>query len=139
MQSSIAVSDENMSRITPKPIIAHVVKTWKVPPGMTYALVEDMEQSVWVVQSCPAGTQFWTVAQAENLPSGRYTRKALREAIELGKARETLLAERKAALLAEKSRVRPALPPRYAPVASRRSVRTTKPVLTNTGKALVAV
>ncbi len=129
-----------MSRIAPKPIIARVVKTWRVPPGMTYALVEDMEQSVWVVQSCPAGTQFWTVAQAQDLPSGRYTRKSLREAIEMGKAHENLLSERKAALLAEKSRVRPALPPRYAPfVAPRRSVRTTKPVLTNTGKALVAV
>lgn len=128
-----------MNRIAPKPIIARVVKTWRVPPGMTYALVEDMEQSVWVVQSCPAGTQFWTVAQAQNLPSGRLTRKSLREAIEMGKAHETVLSERRAALLAEKSRVRPALPPRYVPIASRRSVRTTKPVLTNTGKALVAV
>ena len=128
-----------MNRIAPKPIIARVVKTWRVPPGMTYALVEDMEQSVWVVQSCPAGTQFWTVAQAESLPSGRYTRKPLREAIIMGKAHEILLAERKAARLAEKSRVRPVLPPRYAPIVSRRSIRTTKPVLTNTGKALVAV
>ena len=128
-----------MNRIAPKPIIARVVKTWRVPPGMTYALVEDMEQSVWVVQSCPAGTQFWTVAQAESLPSGRYTRKPLREAIIMGKAHESLLAERKAVRLAEKSRVRPVLPPRYAPIVSRRSIRTTKPVLTNTGKALVAV
>ena len=31
---------------------------------MTFALVEDVEKRLWVVESCPAGTQFWTVAQA---------------------------------------------------------------------------
>ncbi len=139
-----AKSDENMSRIAPKPIIARVLKTWRVLPGMTFALVEDMEQSVWVVESCPAGTQFWTVEQAANLPQGRHTGHPLKAAVALGKTHEKSLAERKAAFFAAKSRVQPeptrrrTVPTQQQP-ASQRSRRTGNSVLTNTGKALVAV
>ncbi len=133
-----------MSRIVQKPIIARVIQTWRVLPGMTFACVEDMEQNVWVVQSCPAGTQFWTVEQAENLPQGRQTGKILKTAIALGKTHERSLAERKAALFAAKSHVQPeptrrrSVPTRQ-PIAPQRSRRTVSPVLSNTGKALVTV
>ena len=53
-----------MKTMSPKPIIARVFRRWSVPPGLTFALVQDVEQQLWIVESCPVGTQFWTVAQA---------------------------------------------------------------------------
>lgn len=73
---------------TPKPIIANVLKSLRVPPGMIYALVADLEQNLWVVESCPAGTRFWTLEQAADLPQGARTHRALLEILNLG--RETL-------------------------------------------------
>lgn len=135
-----------MSRIAPKPIIARVIKTWKVLPGMTFALVEDMEQSVWIVESCPAGTQFWTVEQSQNLPQGRHTGHALKAAIALGKTHERSLAERKAAFFAAKTPIQPAeqvrrrtVPTQAQPASMPRSRRSGRAVLTNTGKTLIAV
>ncbi|GDX41090.1 hypothetical protein LBMAG21_13820 [Armatimonadota bacterium] len=80
-----------MSRITPKPIIAEVHRTWRVAPGMVYALAVDIERNVWIVESCPVGTHFWTVQEAKQLPQGNRTRVALREAIREGSmlAKET--------------------------------------------------
>ena len=71
---------------TPKPIIAKVLKTLRVPPGMVYALVADLEQNLWVVESCPAGTRFWTLAQAADLSQGPRTHRALQEILTLGRA-----------------------------------------------------
>ncbi len=73
-----------MSLLSPKPIIAHVVRPWRVPPGLTYALVQDVQKRVWIVESCPAGTHFWTLEQAAQLPQGARTRRALQEALRLG-------------------------------------------------------
>lgn len=70
-----------MSSITPKPIIAQVVQTWDVPPGMKIALVVDIQSRFWVVESCPAGTHFWTLAQAQMLPQSGRTGIALRTAV----------------------------------------------------------
>lgn len=75
-----------MSRITPKPIIARVAQTWEAGMGMKIALVEDMERNVWVVESCPAGTHFWTLAQAQDLIHGGRTGQALRTAVTMGRA-----------------------------------------------------
>lgn len=132
-----------MSRISPKPIIARVAETWRVAPGMTFAVVEDMEQNVWIVQSCPAGTQFWTTEQFADLPQGRATRKVMQAALALGRSTERSLAERKAAAIAAAAK---RLPPRNERIPRRpelalpqRSRRTAKPVLANTGKALIAV
>ena len=75
-----------MSRIAPKPIIARVAQTWDVPPGMKIALVEDVEKNVWVVESCPVGTHFWTLAQAQQLLQTGRTGHALRAAIAAGNA-----------------------------------------------------
>lgn len=77
-----------MNSLSPKPIIAQVVRTWRVPPGLTFALVKDIEGCVWVVESCPAGTHFWTVAQAADLPQGARTRAALREIVREGRKLE---------------------------------------------------
>ncbi len=87
-----------MSRISPKPIIEKALQTWKVAPSMTYALVRDLEGTLWVVASCPVGTQFWTLEQAENLASGKRSRIALREAVIRGKA---LLREQNARKMVE--------------------------------------
>ena len=71
---------------TPKPIIAQVLRTLRVPPGMVYALVNDPEQNLWVVESCPAGTRFWTLEQAADLSQGPRTHRALQEILNLGRA-----------------------------------------------------
>jgi hypothetical protein len=73
-----------VSRLSPKPIIAHVAQTWDVPPGMKIALVEDIERCVWVVESCPVGTHFWTLAQAQSLPQTGRVGQALRAAVAAG-------------------------------------------------------
>jgi hypothetical protein len=70
---------------TPKPIIAQVLKSLRVPPGMVYALVTDLEQNLWVVESCPAGTRFWTLEQAADLSQGPRTHRALQEILNLGR------------------------------------------------------
>ena len=72
-----------MSLISPKPIIARTHRTWRVPVGMVIALVEDMEHRLWIVESCPAGTQFWTPEQAAELKPGTHSRSAIHEAIRL--------------------------------------------------------
>lgn len=77
-----------MSRIAPKPIIADVLQTWRVPQGMIYSLVADVEQNVWIVESCPAGTHFWTVEQAAQLAQGSRTRATLQEAVRQGRLLE---------------------------------------------------
>ncbi|HLK56854.1 MAG TPA: hypothetical protein VKU00_09830 [Chthonomonadaceae bacterium] len=74
-----------MSLISPKPIIARTHQTWRIPPGMVIALIEDLEHRLWVVETCPAGTQFWTLEQAADLELGTHTRGALQEAVRLGR------------------------------------------------------
>ena len=70
-----------MSRIAPKPIIAEVVQTWRLAAGMSFTLVRDIESQIWIVESCPAGTRFWTPEQAAQLPQGRHTGTAIRAAL----------------------------------------------------------
>jgi hypothetical protein len=69
----------------PKPIISRTHRTWRIPPGMIFALVEDVEHKLWVVESCPAGTQFWTLEQASELELGTRTQGTLQEAVALGR------------------------------------------------------
>jgi hypothetical protein len=85
---------------TPKPIIANVLRTLRVPPGMIYALVTDMEQNLWVVESCPAGTRFWTLEQAADLSQGPRTHRALQEILNLGRTTQRRKQEE---ILAQKS------------------------------------
>lgn len=70
-----------MSLLSPKPIISQVHRTWSVSPGMTFALVEDEERVLWVEESCPAGTHFWSLEQATVLPLGDRTRPVVAEAV----------------------------------------------------------
>ena len=74
-----------MSRIAPKPIIAQVAQTWRLPTGMMFAVVRDIESNIWIVESCPAGTRFWTPEQAAQLPQGRQTGAALQAALRRAK------------------------------------------------------
>lgn len=70
-----------VSKLSPKPIIASVLQTWNVPPGLKIALVEDMERHLWIVESCPAGTHFWTLPQAQALTHSGRVGAALRAAL----------------------------------------------------------
>ncbi len=52
---------------------------------MVFAVVEDLERAIWIVESTPVGTHCWTLEQAAELPQGLRTRRALKEAIALGR------------------------------------------------------
>lgn len=54
-------------------LIVAVRKTWRVNPGMVYALVKIHDGTLKLVQSCPAGTQYWNVDDAEALLTGERT------------------------------------------------------------------
>lgn len=128
-----------MSRIAPKPIIARTLQTWRVPPGMTFALVEDIERCLWIVESCPAGTHFWTLDQAEKLALGSRTRDALQAALRAG--RELEKANQREAAKRARMEAPPSydIPTRYA-FPLRRQRQTTRPrQLVDTGKVLVTV
>lgn len=73
-----------MSSLSPKPIIAHTHRIIKVA-GMTFAVVEDVERRVWIVESCPVGTRFWDLEQAAALTMGSRTRAAWHATVEAGK------------------------------------------------------
>jgi hypothetical protein len=79
-----------MSGISPKPNIRQVVRTWNVQPGMIFAVAEDTEGRLWIEESCPVGTHYWTVEQAAELLPGYSTRRALEEAVALGRDRQLL-------------------------------------------------
>ncbi len=74
-----------MSSLSPKPIITHMHHAWKVSPGMTFAVVEDIERRVWIVESCPVGTRYWNLEQAAALKMGAHTRAAWHAAVETGR------------------------------------------------------
>jgi hypothetical protein len=67
---------------------------------MIYALVADMEQNLWVVESCPAGTRFWTLEQAADLSQGPRTHRALQEILNLGR---TMQRRKQEEVMAKKS------------------------------------
>ena len=79
-----------MSRIAPKPVINEIVGTWTVQPEMTFEVAVDTEGRIWIAESCPVGTQYWTLEQAAGLTAGSRTRCALQEAVALGRERESL-------------------------------------------------
>ena len=105
-----------MSRIAPKPVISQVVRTWDVQPGMTFAVVEDIDGRIWIQESCPVGTQYWTVEQAAELPEGQRTQRALQEAVALGCERLSLYQLPKLPTLGSDAHA--------APVRSRRAAST---------------
>lgn len=130
-----------MTKISPKPIIARTVQTWRVLPGMTFALVEDIEHRVWIVESCPVGTQFWTVAQAEQLPKGARTREALREAIRAGHALEQEKAPYRPLKRNPQRETLPSydIPTRYVLPLDRKRQTARSREFADNGKALVTV
>src|SRR5579871_6690109 len=77
-----------MSVLPPQPKIARVIYSREVPPGLTFSLVQDSRRRLWIMESCPAGKQFWTMAQAALLPQGANSGPALREILRLGRQME---------------------------------------------------
>ena len=73
-----------MNVLSPKPLIAEVLQSWRIAPGMTFSLISDVERQLWVQESCPIGSHFWSLEQAQNLIVGERTGTALRELIEVG-------------------------------------------------------
>ena len=108
--------------------------------GMKIALVEDVEKRVWVVESCPVGTHFWTLAQAQELAQSGRTGHALRAAVAVGDA---LLAARETQLTVSTTRkvpvktVQPMYREERRTLASRESV--TRPLRRASRREKVAV
>ena len=73
-----------MNALSPKPLIAEVLQSWRIAPGMTFSLISDVERQLWVQESCPIGSHFWTLQQAESLIVGERTGTALKELISVG-------------------------------------------------------
>ncbi len=87
--------------------------------GMKIALVEDMECNMWVVESCPAGTHFWTLAQAQDLIHGGRTGQALRAAVTMGRTLNASALPKPTSVPASMSTPQP-LAPRVSERAERR-------------------
>ena len=79
-----------MSRFAPKPVISQVIRTWHVELGMTFAVAEDIDGRLWIEQSCPVGTHYWTAEQAVGLSDGLRTAKPIQEAVALCCERQSL-------------------------------------------------
>ncbi len=80
-----------MNSISPRPVVVRVHKTWEVTPGMSFSVAEDINRRVWIVEACPAGTQFWNLAQASMLTGGEKTGDPLAAAIKHGAALQARL------------------------------------------------
>ena len=78
-----------MRTLSPKPLIAEILQTWRVAPGMSFALISDVERQLWVQESCPVGSHFWTLEQAEELVLGDRTQGAMRDLITAGREYES--------------------------------------------------
>lgn len=79
-----------MSSFSPNPTIARILRQWDTSMELSFLLVEDTLKRLWIVETCPTGTCFWTVAQAAKLPRGERTRMALYEAVQIGRRLERL-------------------------------------------------
>ena len=78
-----------MKALSPKPLISEVLQTWRIAPGMTFALISDVERQLWVQESCPVGSHFWTLDQSEELVLGERTSVAMKELIAVGREYES--------------------------------------------------
>jgi len=77
-----------MNTLSPKLMFTTVVQSWPVAPGMVFAVAEDLERRIWIVESTPVGRHYWTVEQARELPHGHRTGPVLKQAIALGQRLE---------------------------------------------------
>ncbi len=83
-----------MRSISPRPVIVRNHKTWSITPGMSYTVSEDVNGIIWVAESCPAGTQFWTPEQVEMLSGGERTGDPIEAAATYGKQLQMKLKDR---------------------------------------------
>ena len=63
------------------PSIHQVLATYELPMRTVVSLVEDMDAHLWVIESCPVGTKFWTVHQAKALDIPGKVGNAIRMAV----------------------------------------------------------
>lgn len=117
-----------MNSISPRPVVVRTHKTWEVTPGMSFSVAEDINRHVWVVEACPAGTQFWNLAQASMLTGGEKTGDPLAAAIKFGAALQTKL---NAAPAPKRRSVRVAMP---APASAVRTVDRSAKSANNSSK-----
>jgi hypothetical protein len=61
---------------------------------MSFSVAQDIEDRVWIVETCPAGTQFWSISQAGMLTGGEKTGDPLESAIALGRSLQARLTAR---------------------------------------------
>jgi hypothetical protein len=61
---------------------------------MSFAVAQDIDNRVWIVETCPAGTQFWSLSQAAMLTGGEKTGDPLEAAISLGRSLQARFAAR---------------------------------------------
>ncbi len=85
-----------MRSVSPRPVVVRVHQTWSITPGMSFSVAQDIDNRVWIVETCPAGTQFWTISQAGMLTGGEKTGDPLEAAIALGGTLQARLAARPA-------------------------------------------
>ena len=121
-----------MNSISPRPVVVRTHKIWEVTPGMSFSVAEDINRNVWVVEACPAGTQFWNLAQASMLTGGEKTGDPLAAAIKFGAA---LQAKLNAAPAPRRRSVRVTMSASAASV--RNSDRAAQPVRTARNRELV--
>jgi hypothetical protein len=79
-----------MNRIAPKPVISQIVRTWNIQPGMSFTVAEDVNGRLWIEESCPIGSHYWSVEQAAELTDHTRTGVALAEAVALCRERQAL-------------------------------------------------
>ena len=89
--------NKDMRPFSPRPVIVRVHHTWSITPGMSFSVVEDIERKVWIVESCPAGAQYWNLAQASMLTGGDKTGDPLEAAIVAGSVLQNRLDARRIA------------------------------------------
>ncbi len=83
-----------MRSVSPRPVVVRIHHTWSITPGMSFSVAQDIDNRVWIVETCPAGTQFWTISQAAMLTGGEKTGDPLEAAISLGRTLQARLAAR---------------------------------------------
>lgn len=85
-----------MRSVAPRPVVIRVHKTWSITPGMSFSVVEDIDRKVWIVEACPAGSQYWNLGQAAMLTGGDKTGDPLEAAIAHATALQARLSARAA-------------------------------------------
>jgi len=94
IQSGASRNEFEMRSVSPRPVVVRVHQTWSITPGMSFSVAQDIDNRVWIVENCPAGTQFWSLSQAAMLTGGEKTGDPLEAALSLGRSLQARLANK---------------------------------------------